>query len=172
MKQEEHLAIKYAQYNDQQIAHIILNPNQYTEIAVLIAKLEAEKRDLPQSVFENYSVKQEKELGITIKLALIELSFGEKVIVYFLWMFKFLFAIFLHDAYKAGYELKLSQLRYYWFGGIIATMGGFAIANITDSLIMFFIVFLSGFFILRYFDIKLNRNKILEKYSISNEYRG
>ena len=169
MNQEEHLANKYAQYNDEQIAHILLNTKEYTESAVLIAKLEAEKRNLPQTVFENYSIKQEKELENTIELALIELPLIEKVLVYFLWMFKFLFAIFLHDAYKVGYELKLSQLRYYWFGGIVATMGGFAIANITDSLIMFFIIFALGFFILHYFDKKFNRNKILEKYSISNE---
>ena len=169
MKQEEHLAIKYAQYNDEQIAHILLNPKEYTESAVLIAKLEAEKRDLPQTVFEKYSIKQAKELNTTIELALVELSMGEKVLVYFLWMFKFLFVIFFRDAYKARYELKLCQLRYYWFGGIVATMGSFVISNITDSLIMFFIIFALGFFILHYFDKKFNRNKILEKYSISNE---
>ena len=169
MKQEEHLAIKYAQYNDEQIAHILLNPKEYTESAVLIAKLEAEKRDLPQTVFEKYSITQAKELNTTIELALVELSMGEKVLVYFLWMFKFLFVIFFRDAYKARYELKLCQLRYYWFGGIVATMGSFVISNITDSLIMFFIIFALGFFILHYFDKKFNRNKILEKYSISNE---
>ena len=167
MKQEEHLAIKYAQYNDEQIAHILLNPKEYTESAVLIAKLEAEKRDLPQTVFEKYSIKQAKELNTTIELALVELSMGEKVLVYFLWMFKFLFVIFFRDAYKARYELKLCQLRYYWFGGIVATMGSFVISNITDSLIMFFTVFVSTFFALYHFDEKYNRNKILQKYSIS-----
>ncbi len=169
MKQEEHLANKYAQYNDEQIAHILLNPKQYTESAVLIAKLEAEKRDLPQTVFENYSIKQAKELNTTIELALVELSLGEKVLVYFLWMFKFLFVIFFHDAYKARYELKLCQLRYYFFGGIISTMGGFILANLMDSFLVFFIIFITSFFVLSLFDKKYNRNKILQKYSISNE---
>ena len=166
MKQEEHLANKYAQYNDEQIVHILLNPKEYTESAVLIAKLEAEKRNLPQTVFENYSIKQEKELNDTIELALIELPLIEKVLVYFLWVFKFLFVIFFRDAYKARYELKLCQLRYYWFGGILASIVGFVMTNILESPLAFLIIFVVGFFVLYYFDEKFNRNKILQKYSI------
>lgn len=167
MSQEETLAAKYAQYSDEQIVHIICNPTHYTESALAIAQLESKKRKLPKAIFENFAKRQAKELKITIELALVELSMLEKALVYFLWMFKFLFAIFMHDAHKSGYELKTSQLSYYFFGGMISTILAFVFANYFDSFLMFIISIVSGFLILLNLDEKFNRRIILEKYSIS-----
>ena len=96
-------------------------------------------------------------------------SLIEKAVAYFLWMFKFLFAILMHDAYKSGYELKTSQLTYYFFGGISATILASVLSSVFDSFGMFFISFVAGFLVLLNLDEKFNRHKILEKYSIVEE---
>lgn len=169
--QEKKLSEKYALYSDEQLSEVLAYPENYTEIAIKVAREEAQKRGLTLSVVEAKIVEKEENWRKTCILANEELSFLEKIVSYFLFFIKIGW-VFLYMGHlsKDGYFLKVKQTSYYVRGGLIFMISiGLLLSSesdlTTNAHISLLFLFILGFFLHYLGDSYFNKKNIKKQYN-------
>ena len=141
---------RYASYSNNRLLSIVHSRNEYTELAVEIAKAELASRNLSSYELDIFYDEQEARQVAAKALAAVTLNVWEKMLFFFLWFTP----SFLGGALKMNYDedslaLKIKQSRTYALAGFISLiLDGiisvyFTLGNVVSIgiLILFFLTF-------------------------------
>jgi hypothetical protein len=167
---KEDLQEKYAKMKTVDLLQIMANKDNYTDLAVSVAKEELKKRNVPDEEVRNYKPAFEyKPNEKTIENYFVDLNILQKAISYFLIILFYNLTINRFGAarniYPARHLLKTQQANFYMVTGISFGIAAIITNNIYPS--TFIYIWISGFIISWLFDIGFNKqrqiNQIQEK---------
>ena len=160
MATKEELQEQYAQLDTPSLIHIVAENSGYTELAMSAAAEELARRDVPKDEIRKYrssSIPVDPEV---LKNYLIDLSFIQKIGLYFLWPFRLRFWSFWPNFLSNGYKLKSQQSRYYTVLGLCFFMGTIAVMSFSYNMAPY--TWPVGFVLSYFFDIGYNRQRQID----------
>lgn len=160
MVTEKSLKEQYAKINTDDLLHIVANKSGYTELAISVAIKELKSRNISENeITKQGIVIHERENKYWMENCLFDLSFFQKLAYYFiLWMSRARYSY--SDNFKQeGYLLKVNQSNYYSVLGLLFLIVTFICVIYSNSLLLLFGIWPSGFLLSYLYDINYNKQK-------------
>lgn len=161
----EQLEKNYKNFPTSELLKIANTPSDYTPLAVEVAKIELETRDISQEDVEAFENKRRQIRKKMVKVNLEDdLTIWLKAFFYFLFKFPYA-ADALKDEYKKkGYILKLNQTNYYTVASIVfLLLYGLSALIYSSSVVSFFSTWIAGFILAYLYDENFNKENHIRK---------
>ena len=159
MVTKEDLQERYAKMPTEDLLEITKDKSGCTELAISVACDELRHRRVPREEIINYRPVLGKISEMTIKNCLIDLSFWQKVLYFYVLWFPKARYYYQPGFMQNGYILKDNQSNYYSIVGGISFFVAIGYSFSSNSMVVFICTSIVLFFLCYLFDIYYNRDR-------------